>query len=431
MAAGRVAVVGAGLAGLAAGIDLTDAGFHVEVFERSRLLGGRATSFLVDGVEVDNGQHVFLGCCTEFLRFVDRVGMSKFVRMQERFDALVLSRNGVASRLRAVGLPAPWHLLGSFIGYRHLAWPDKLRLARALRAAGTTPFDGTFAQWLTQHGQTEDALRSFWRPFFVPALNAPLEEVSAADATFVLSTAFLHEAGGARFGYATIPLAHVARKAAAKLARVHLSTPVTGVSFARTHGGVDGVTLRDGQRVPFDAVVLALSPPQLSLVAGGVGQQLGLPALDGYIAHPIVDVHLWHDRGHLGFDFAAVLDSPLQWIFEKRSGYLCCSLSAAEKYLTMPAAQVSQECWNEIKTAIPTLAGATLLRSAVTRNPEATYLASPTQKRPGPQTSFPNLAIAGSWTDTGWPDTMESAVRSGSAAARLIAGVLGGVAVVA
>ncbi len=430
MAASRVAVVGAGLAGLAAGIDLADAGFHVEAFERSRLLGGRATSFLVDGIEVDNGQHVFLGCCTEFLRFVDRVGMSRFVRMQERFDALVLSRDGVASRLRAVGLPAPWHLVGSFIGYRHLAWPDKLRLARALKAAGTSPFDGTFAQWLIQHGQTEDALRSFWRPFFVPALNAPLEEVSAADATFVLSTAFLNEAGAARFGYATVPLAHVARKAAAKLARVHLSTPVTGLSFARTHGGLDGITLGDGQRIPFDAIVLALPPPQLSRVVGDT-QQIGLPALDGYRAHPIIDVHLWHDRGHLGFDFAAVLDSPLQWIFEKQSGYLCCSLSAAERYLTMPAAQVSQECWNEITAAIPALAGATLLRSAVTRNPEATYLASPTQKRPGPQTSFPNLAIAGSWTDTGWPDTMESAVRSGSAAARLLAGALGGVAVVA
>lgn len=430
MAAGRVAVVGAGLSGLAAGIDLAEAGFHVEVFERSRLLGGRATSFLVDGVEVDNGQHVFLGCCTEFLRFVDRVGMSKFVRMQERFDALVLSRDGVASRLRAVGLPPPWHLVGSFIGYRHLAWPDKLRLARALKAAGTTRFEGTFAQWLREHGQTEDALRSFWRPFFVPALNAPLEEVSAADATFVLSTAFLNEAGAARFGYATVPLAHVACKAAEKLARVHLSTPVTGLTFARAQDGPDGIMLGDGQNLPFDAVVLALPPPQLSRVAGAV-ERIGLPPLDGYKAHAIVDVHLWHDRGHLGFDFAAVLDSPLQWIFEKQSGYLCCSLSAAQEYLAMPAAQVSQECWDEVTAAIPALAGATLLRSAVTRNPEATYRASPGQKRPGPQTSFPNLAIAGSWTDTGWPDTMESAVRSGSAAARLIAGTLGGVAVVA
>jgi hydroxysqualene dehydroxylase len=430
VAAGRVAVVGAGLAGLAAAIDLADTGFYVEVFERSRLLGGRATSFCIDGIEVDNGQHVFLGCCTEFLRFVDRVGMSKFVRLQERFDALVLSRDGVASRLRAVGLPAPWHLVGSFLGYRHMAWPDKMRLARALTATGKQTFDGSFAQWLARHGQTEDALRSFWRPFFVPALNAPLEEVSAADGTFVMSTAFRNGANAACFGYATVPLAQVARRAAAQLGRVHPSMPVSGLSFAGSHGGLDGIVLADGQRCAFDAIVLAVTPPQLSRLAGD-SQRIGLPPLDGYKAHPIVDVHLWHDRGHLGFDFAALLDSPLQWIFEKSSGYLCCSLSDAHEYLHAPASRVSQTCWDAITAALPDLRGATLLRSAVTRSPEATYLAPPAQQRPGPHTSFPNLAIAGSWTATGWPDTMESAVRSGRAAARVIAGALGGVAVVA
>ncbi len=430
MAASRVAVVGAGLAGLAAGFDLAKAGFEVELFERSRLLGGRATSFVIDGIEVDNGQHVFLGCCTEFLRFVDRIGMSSLVRMQERFDALVFSRDGVASRLRAVGLPAPWHLVGSFLGYRHLAWRDKLRLARTLKAAETPPCEGSFAQWLALHGEREEALRSFWRPFFIPALNAPLEDVSAADAIFVLSTAFLNGAEAARFGYATVPLARFAAKAAESVARVHLSAPVTGLSYSRTHGEVDGIILDDGQRRAFDAVVLALAPPQLSRVAGDA-TQIGLPALDGYKPYPIVDVHLWHDRGRLGFDFAAVLDSPLQWIFEKGSGYLCCSLSDARSYVSMPAVEVSQRCWEEIKRAIPALHGATLVRSAVTRNAEATYLPAPTQRRPGPQTSFPNLAIAGSWTDTGWPDTMESAVRSGVAAARLLAGALGSVAIVA
>jgi len=430
VAASRVAVVGAGLAGLAAGFDLAKAGFEVELFERSRLLGGRATSFVIDGIEVDNGQHVFLGCCTEFLRFVDRIGMSSLVRMQERFDALVFSRDGVASRLRAVGLPAPWHLVGSFLGYRHLAWRDKLRLARTLKAAETPPCEGSFAQWLALHGEREEALRSFWRPFFIPALNAPLEDVSAADAIFVLSTAFLNGAEAARFGYATVPLARFAAKAAESVARVHLSAPVTGLSYSRTHGEVDGIILDDGQRRAFDAVVLALAPPQLSRVAGDA-TQIGLPALDGYKPYPIVDVHLWHDRGRLGFDFAAVLDSPLQWIFEKGSGYLCCSLSDARSYVSMPAVEVSQRCWEEIKRAIPALHGATLVRSAVTRNAEATYLPAPTQRRPGPQTSFPNLAIAGSWTDTGWPDTMESAVRSGVAAARLLAGALGSVAIVA
>jgi squalene-associated FAD-dependent desaturase len=430
MVAGRIAVVGAGLAGLAAGVELAGAGFEVEIFERSRLLGGRATSFLIDDVEVDNGQHVFLGCCTEFVRFVERVGMAGCLRMQDRFDALVLSQNG-ASRLRAVGLPAPWHLLGSFLGYRHLAWSDKLRLARAVGAARSASLDGTFAQWLALHGQSEDVLRSFWRPFFVPALNAPLEEVSAADGTFVLAQAFLSDAGAARFGYATVPLAHIAGKAAEQLGCVHLSTAVTGVWFAGTPDRVAGITLAGGERLSFDAVVLALAPPQLSRLIAGSERTIGLPALDAYKPYPIVDVHVWHDRGNLGFDFAAVLDSPVQWIFEKGPGYLCCSLSDAQRYVNAPTADVVDACWNEIAAVLPALAGATLVRSAVTRNPEATYLAPPGRKRPGPKTQIPNLAIAGSWTDTGWPDTMESAVRSGSAAARAVADAHGGVAIVA
>ena len=429
MAAGRVAVVGAGLAGLAAGLDLADAGYHVEVFERSRLLGGRATSFFVDGIEVDNGQHVFLGCCTELLRFIERVGMSKHVRMQGRFEALVLSRDGVASTLRAASLPAPWHLLASFIGYRHLPWSSKFRVAQALGATSSALHSTTsFANWLAQHGQKEDALRSFWRPFLVPALNAQLEEVTAADAAFVLSTAFLSTAGAGRFGYATTPLARIAEKAAARMARVHLSTAIIGLWLSHSDARLLGVIRGDGEPLAFDAVIIAVPPPQLARIVA-TPERFGLPPLDGYVSHPIVDVHLWHDRGHLGFDFAAVLDSPVQWIFEKGSGYLCCSLSAAETYADKPAAQIAQECWNEVTAAVPALRGATLVRSAVTRSLEATYLATPAQKRPASTTSLPNLSIAGSWTDTGWPDTMESAVRSGQSAARLITSTFGGVEV--
>jgi hydroxysqualene dehydroxylase len=428
MAAGNVAVIGAGLAGLAAGLELADAGFAVEVFERGRLVGGRATSFVVDGIEVDNGQHVFLGCCTEFLDFVDRVGMSRSLYLQERFDALVLSRGGVASRLRAVGLPSPWHLLASFLGYRHLDWPSKFRVAAALRAAGTAKRSGgTFAQWLAQHGQTEEAMRSFWRPFFVPALNAPLEDISAADAGFVLSTAFLNGAGASRFGYATVPLAHVARAAAERLARVHLSTPVAALWLSEDGTTLFGLELANGQTRRFDGVIVAVPPPHLSRLAGNA--RAGLPQLTGFLPYPIVDAHLWHDRGNLGFDFAALLDSPVQWVFQKSPGYLCCSASAGQRYLNLSTAQIARECWDEVCECIPQLAGAMLLRSVVTRNPEATYLPSPGQQRPRAATLIPNLAIAGSWTETGWPDTMESAVRSGRAAARVLAKAVGGVAV--
>jgi squalene-associated FAD-dependent desaturase len=417
MAASRVAVVGGGLAGLAAGLELRDAGHEVELFERSRLLGGRATSFVVAGHEVDNGQHVFLGCCTEFIDFVGRLGMSQHLRLQDRFDALVLGR-GVVSRLRAGALPAPWHLLSSFLGYRHLGLRSKLRVARALaNAEDARRSDGSFGDWLSRSGQGEEALRAFWRPFFVPALNAPLDRMSAADAGFVMTTAFMRDARSARFGYTTVPLARVAAAAAQRLNATHLGTPVIDVIFSREQGCVRGIVLEGGECRVFDAVVLALPPPQLAQLLGDPAR-FGLPPLDGHEARPIVDVHLWHDQGELGFDFAALLDSPVQWVFEKAPGYLCCSLSAAESHVLRPTDELVELCWNEVTAMVPGLAGAKRVGGAATRTPNATFMAAPGTARPGPATGFSNLAIAGSWTDTGWPDTMESAIISGRAAAR-------------
>jgi len=431
MATGRVAVVGAGLAGLAAGIELKDAGYEVELFERSRLLGGRATSFTVGGHEVDNGQHVFLGCCGEFMGFARRLGMAPHLHMQERFDALIISRDGAVSRLRAAPLPAPWHLMAAFAGYGHLSAISKWRVARALaRARSARDGDGSFGDWLARNGQREDELRAFWRLFLVPALNAPLDRMSAHDAGNVMMTAFLSDAGAARFGYSTVPLVHFARAAAERLDAINLETPVSGVDVvarswsapahaAQQSDRVRGIVLENGDVREFDGVVLALAPPQLNNLLGEP-ERFGLPELEGYESFPIVDVHLWHDRGALGFDFTALLDSPLQWIFEKAPGYLCCSISAAGEYVRRPSEELAELCWREVKQAVPGLQNARLVQGAATRTPQATFMARPGVARPSSRTTFPNLAIAGSWTDTGWPDTMESAVISGKAAARLL-----------
>jgi squalene-associated FAD-dependent desaturase len=415
MAQRRVGVVGAGLAGLAAAVELKDAGCEVAVFERSRLLGGRATSFEVAGREVDNGQHVFLACFTAFTDFARRVGMADALSLQNRFDVLVLSRRGKASRLRAAPLPAPWHLLTAFARYRHLSWADKIAVARALARVGEAGgSDGSFAAWLARAGQREAALRGFWRPFLVPALNAPLDRMGAADAAFVLRTAFLSDPGAARLGYSKVPLARIAAAAARRLDRVHLSAPVAGLEV---RGERIAVCLSGGDRVWTDAAVVAVPPPQLARLLGDPAQ-FGVEALNRYEPRPIVDVHLWHDRGRLGFDLAALLDSPVQWVFEKAPGYVCCSMSAADDYIRRPTEETVQLCWEEAARAIPALRGARLVDGRATRSPEGTFLAAPDVARPGPETRFPNVAIAGSWTDTGWPDTLESAVRSGLAAAR-------------
>ncbi|MGH7326942.1 MAG: hydroxysqualene dehydroxylase HpnE [Polyangiaceae bacterium] len=418
MATSRVAIVGGGLAGLSAALALKERGLEVELFERTRLLGGRATSFAVDGHEVDNGQHVFLKCCTEFIRFVENLGMAGNLHLQDRFDVLVIGKD-VRARLRAAPLPAPFHLAWSLLRYRPLGVSERLHVAGALlrmRSTRTWVADETFAAWLARNYQGPAEIRAFWKPFLVPALNVPLEEMSALDAAFVMRTAFLLDGDAARFGWSNVPLARIAEAAADRLDRVHISTPVLGLDAEI--GGIALSTGTDERR--FDAVVLAVPPAQVARLLRNP-QAFGIPPLDDYEPHAILDIHLWHDRGRLNFDFAALLDSPVQWIFQKESGYLCCSLSAADEFLTAPTADLVDRAWRELRDVLPILRDAQLLHSAVTRNPTATYIPRPGVLRPSARTSLPNVALAGSWIETGWPDTMESAVRSGRAAAEAIA----------
>lgn len=416
----RLAVVGAGLAGLAAALDLQAKGHHVTVYERSRLLGGRATSFEIAGREVDNGQHVYLHCCDRFIDFVRSVGMQDALHEQDRFDALVIARSGERSRLRAAALPAPFHLLGSFARYRHLSLADRARIGAALAAAmfgGKPATDQTFDAWLARTGQNARTRAAFWDPFMIPALNASFDKVSAIDALFVIEQAFLRDANAARFGFSRVPLARVAQAAADKLGGVQTSTGVLGMEI-----GDDGVALRlPGDRAEaFDGVVLATAPKTVAKLLESPGRY-GVHSLENYDPYPIVDVHVWHDRGTLGFDFAAVLDSPVQWIFEKEPGYVCCSISAAGDVLTVPTSELEVLAWNELQSYVPALRGGRVLHAGATRNPEATYLARPGTTRTAQATTHPRVAIAGSWTETGWPDTMESAVRSGRAAAEILA----------
>jgi squalene-associated FAD-dependent desaturase len=432
MAARRVAVIGGGLAGLSAGLELRRAGFEVTLFERSRLLGGKATSFELDGIEVDNGQHVCLACCTAFIDFVKSLsgpwGDDPPLKLQDRFDALLLARGRTPARLRAVALPAPLHLAPSLLRYQYLPLRMRLGIARAVLQAGRKARPGeTFAAWLSRHGQSAAARARFWDPFLVPALNAVPEEVAAEDALFVIRTAFLIDSRAARFGYARVPLARIAEAAARELQEVRLRTPVVGLDMcggAAEGSGLRGVKLEDGSSLAFDGVVLAVPPVRLARIVDPA--KVGLPGIEQFQMAPIVDVHLWYDVETAGFDFAALLESPVQWVFEKGAGYLCCSMSAADAYVSWSNAALVELCDRELRELVPALRNARLLRGSATRDRDATFVPIPGLRRPGPLTRYPNLVVAGAWTDTGWPATMESAVRSGRAAGRALAVQLSG-----
>jgi squalene-associated FAD-dependent desaturase len=419
MAQGTVAVVGAGLAGLAATSELSKSGWRVEIFERSRLLGGKATSFVVDGQEIDNGQHIFLGCCSEWLDFVADLGLQDQLYLQPRLEVLLLKKGARPRRLGAGSFPAPLHLLPILLRYPSLGPAQKWSLAMAMLKARRIGDPGcSFAEWLDRHRQNEKTRRYFWNPFFIPALNAPLEEVSAEAGLFVLTTAFLDSPSNGRIGYARVPLAHIAAAAAARASEVHLRTSVTGL--VATGGDIHGVLLEDGRSMAFDAVVLAVPPAALRRILGAP-QTLGIAGLDRLRTRAIVDVHLWYDAFDFPFDFAAVLDSPVQWVFRKNAGYVCCSLSSADTLARWGERELVHLCQTELAAALPELRKARLRRGIATRDREATIVPEAGVRRPGAATDVPNLAIAGAWTDTGWPATMESAVRSGRVAARLVA----------
>jgi hydroxysqualene dehydroxylase len=411
----RVAVVGAGLAGLTAGLELAKRGWRVDLYERSRLLGGKTTSFEVEGHEVDCGQHVVLACCTATLDLVEELGLSDSLYVQPRFEVTVLSRNRRPAHLRASALPAPLHLMAGFARYPHLTTVDRVRVGRALVAARTDVAPkGDMAAWLRRHHQSIRALRAFWEPFLVPALNAPLDRVSAVMGLFVIRTAFLGDREAARIAYLTVPLARLAEAAAARLDGVHLRQAVVGVH--REGDRITGVKLSGGAGAACDACVIAVPPKRLNAMLDDASA-LGVAGLDAFEAMPIVDVHLWYDRPVLGCDFAALLDSPVQWVFEKSPGYVCCSLSAADDLVQRSERELVELGRKELAAVLPQAARARLLRGAATRDPDATFIPAPGVRRPGPTTVLSNLVIAGAWTDTGWPATIESAVRSGRTAA--------------
>ena len=458
----HVAVVGAGLAGLAAALSLKREGWRVTLVERSRLLGGKATSFQLGDIEMDSGQHAILGCYSSFLEFVDELGMRGDLRIQERFDVLMLTDTGRA-RLRALRLPAPLHLALPFLRFRALGIRSRLQVARALLAA-RRPRGGeegeTFAAWLHRHGQGTQAQRVFWEPFLVPALNAPFDRVSAAAGLMVVRTALLGSRDAARIGYATVPLARFAERAAERCDQVLLRTPVTGL---HVEGGelrgllTGGCGDRRGRRCPRRPAGAA-RPDGGRRGAGGPGpgdvhhpadrrrpplvraahrrrrrwgpasSHRGSPPLAGAAeprsAHPAIERS--QDPADVSpyLDFAAMTGSPVQWIFAKGPGYLCCSLSSAGDLISQPEERLVALADSELRSRLTELGGATLLRGVAVRDPEATFVPAPGLRRPGPATALANAVLAGCWTDTGWPATMEGAVRSGRAAARTLMAAL-------
>jgi squalene-associated FAD-dependent desaturase len=427
-----VAVVGGGLAGITAALDCARDGARVTLLEVRPRLGGAAYSFVRDGLTIDNGQHVFLRCCTAYQELLARLGVSGSVTLQDRLDLPVLAPGRAPARLRRTGLPAPLHLAASMARYPHLSPRERAAAAVAMLALKRVDPDDpatdrqAFGPWLRAHRQSAAAIEGLWRLIALPTLNLEVDDASLAQAAQVFQVGMLTDAAAADVGWARVPLSEL-HDGPARAALERAGVSVRLRSAVRSIAG-DGeryeLQTPDGP-VSAPAVVVALPPERAAKLLPP--DTLDDPeALLRLGRSPIVNLHVVYDRPVLTESFAAAVDSPAQWLFDRTAGagvrdgqYVAVSLSAADDAMQVDPEALRERFVPALAALLPAARDARVLAFHVSREHAATFRASPGARalRPGPVTRRPGLTLAGAWTDTGWPATMEGAVRSGHAAA--------------
>jgi squalene-associated FAD-dependent desaturase len=437
-----VAIAGGGLAGLAAGCALAEAGFRVSLFERRPYLGGRASSYQHPGTGeiVDNCQHVLLGCCTNLLDFYRRAGVENRIRWYENLT--FLEPGGRTSVIGPSALPAPLHTALAFLRADCLNFRDKLTISRAMAAlapAAPTDHGESFLDWLQRHGQTAQAIERFWKTILVSALNEDLGRVSVPYAAQVVRESFLKSAPAGRMGIPTVPLTDLYGTTGdyirARAGDIQLRA---GVDSFRAEPSSVVVTI-NGQDQKFDYLILAVPFDVLGRVLPEAPSSAPLAAtLEQFSTSPITGIHLWFDREISDLDHAVLLDRTIQWMFHKSriieargngaGSYIelvvSCSRSLVEKSKT----EIVDMAVKEAQEFFPGARDAKLLKSTVIKEVHATYSPRPgiERFRPKPETVWQRVFLAGDWTATGWPATMEGAVRSGYLAAGALCQFAGG-----
>jgi squalene-associated FAD-dependent desaturase len=419
----EVAVIGGGLAGITAALRCADGGARVTLFEGRPKLGGLTHSFKRGDLDVDNGQHVFLRCCTAYLGLLDRLGVADQVTVQPRLAIPIAAPGKPLVWLRRDPLPAPLHLGRSLAGYSPLSLAERLKFitaALALRRVdlNAPATDGqSFGAWLAAHGQSRRAIDTMWDLVGVATLNAAADEASLALAAKVFQTGLLTKMSAADIGWSLVPLGELHGTAAARAlsaAGVEVNPSVKIAAVRPAEGGWHV----DDRR--FDQVVSAVPPD----VAAKVLPPSTFP--DGLGTSPIVNLHVIYDRTVLDQPFVAAINSPLQWVFDRtvQSGltdgqYIAVSLSAADELIDVPVADLRARLLPALEALLPAARGAVVRDFFVTRERHATFRPSPgtARLRPPAATAHRGLWLAGAWTATGWPATMEGAARSGDTAA--------------
>lgn len=436
-------VIGGGLAGLSAATALADAGIRVQLFEKRPYLGGRATSYaLPDGSHIDNCQHVTLGCCTNLADFYERTGAARAIRHYDRL--YFADKQGQVSAIHRSALPPPFHTSLSFLRFGGLAFADKKAIAQALlsiaRAGGRPKIaaGANMLEWLEQNGQTDGAIRRFWRVVLVSALD---EELRLTDATYgidVFWKAFLRNRKGYVLGIPAVPLGELYAECRRGIERrggeIRSRATIRKLRFSEGH--FESAVLDDGSEVRADACVAAVPHDALlELLPEELSRSQRFANLKCLETSPITGVHLWYDRQVLDKPFLTLLDHTVQWVFNKTwlygshdgggnrgDQYLQLVISASYELIPKSRQEIIDLCTRELNEVLPATRGAKLQKANVVKEVHATFSPRPGSEawRPRQRTEIPGFFLAGDWTRTGWPSTMEGAVRSGYLAAEAV-----------
>ncbi len=446
MAKDPVAIIGGGIAGIASALKLIELGEKVILLEKKATLGGRATSFPdpICGDEIDNGQHVLLGCCTNVIDLLSGLGQEQEITWSDSFTYIL--PDGSRHQFAPNFLPAPLHFSQALLTFGPLKLRERLEVARAFLAMMLSTrkklnywVDKTIGDWLQSHGQSQGTIARFWRPIVIGAVNESLEVAACNPALQVFLEGFLPHRSAARLGVAKVGL-HKLYALPAHEKIVNSGSEVrtrAKVKFVtRGPGGVEGLTLNDGQKIKCKRMVVALPPESLCLLRDQDGHGLVDEAFLNSFSHaPIAGIHLWFDREIMDINHGALLDTELEWMFKKeKPGPKALALGARERIQGVISAahhlagrsqkSVLEHALGEIHRALPKSRGAKLIRGLVVRENRATLSLDPKSEhaRPSQLTDLDGCVLAGDWVQTGWPGTLEGAVRSGRTAAALMTG---------
>lgn len=448
-----VLILGGGFAGLAAAVELAEAGKRVLLLERRSFLGGRAYSFTDrnTGDIVDNGQHLMMGCYHHTLRFLEKIGSTGNLKFQPnpQVDFLHESSSGAVTHasFKCPPLPAPLHLLGGLAGLKTIGWGDRLRALgvglamRTLNGNRDRLADMTVRQWLDSLGQSERLQRRFWDVMALATLNERSDVASADMFARVLELGFMRAKRDSamvisRVGLSDLYTHQAKRFIEARGGEVRLNSDVANILFEGDRAV--GALLRDGEQIKADEVISAVPYFSLRRMLPNESVAARFPYLDSFTSAPIVSINLWYEEPVTDLEFVGLLDSPVEWVFNKnaiasngdpqcaggRRQHLALVISGAYQVASKSKEELIALAEGQVKRFFPAARKRNPCHAFVVRERDATlsHRVGIARLRPHYRTPFNNFLLAGDWTATGLPATIESAVQSGQECARIVLG---------